>query len=273
MILGLVIFMEAYLGISAYGILSEDWPVKKFLSCYPNSAERPAVAALWGSFGTSTKGLVEFTRKFSDRAHLIEIHISNECARRSHRSGRQILPRLSTKVYQAAIENGTAKKAVQRRVKKIIETLDPVVNENTHLWLSTGLEHNLDAAAAKKLYRWVTQAAPVAEKIVDNPMTGVNTGLFSETHGRKAMGDVWNLDGVSINFKDGEDFFDRMYPQTVVAIGEMSQHKAIFLWSASQQGLRGIDGWNHGRSYTERQWVFTPKACRGMMMLLKNMEK
>lgn len=182
-------------GISAYQIMSKNWTAKQCRTLIRalDLSEEPAVAILWRSFGTATRCLESIKRKAaaSPKNWYIEIHLSNEAARRSGRASEwDLLPALTMVEYSQSLEspNGETLGAVSSRVRKIGEVVTDL--PNTRWGLTLGLESNLSLKAAKKLRDLIRQWWRY--EIVYSPLTG-----HPWAFGGRISGTTYELHGYS----------------------------------------------------------------------------
>lgn len=266
------------LGLSAYGICSPTFPVKRFMRCFPENIEYPAIAILYGTFGYSKKGIKAFCAAFADRKHLIECHISNECSRRTGRQGNQILPNLNVAGYQNWLEHQLPvlrRKPIKERVDEVLAFLKPVTNSNTIITLSPGLESDLHGQALDILNSMVLKMSQ--KKIVysaNGSADGLHGANFLESHSiyPSPTCAYWNNDGTSIAFHDGEDFAPCVQMNTYLESfrKNWSTKKAVFIWDASSQGLDGSSLTNP-IGYTGRDFKVTDNAILGKYTMLRSM--
>ena len=283
-----------FTGISAYACGAWDKKTKhQFFKCFPPDLQNPAIAMLYGPWDTPKMIQVakRFCKKFQDREHLIELCLSPETARRTGRSGNQISPGLCVRDYDKALraKQKVILEAVDLRVRELLPLFAAVANENTHLWLSTGLEHNLSLEAATVLARTVKKAVrewrtkgevlfgptdpfcgPI--RIINNPMKQSGPlpvkGVLTERHGRNIGGtEVHNWDGVHCGAIDSNAIEDCGYENVLKAIQKAKgKYKAMFLWSALAQGWRN----QPAQPYEGRTYVISPEEIAGFNMILRS---
>lgn len=266
-----------FIGISAYAIMSPSFPYKKLLRCFPINIERPALAVLFGTFGNRVVGIRAFCDKYADRKHLVEVHISNECSRRTGRQGNQIAADLGVGAYDKALrtESRPIKSEVRARVDEVIDRILPATNVNTVLMLSPGLESDLGSSALTVLHK-VVSARSKNLPIIYSPnghANGYYGATYIESHSTtpNSTANIWNIDGTSLDFGDGEQYKPKITPTNFLRSFRTNGpgKKAVFLWSAFQQGLSGI---GLGAGYDDRTFVVTANAITGMRGLLKEMQ-
>ena len=271
--------MKIALGESTYGIMAPSYPVRRMLKCFPKDIEYPCIAALFGCFGVSLRGLKAFCTAFSDRPHLIEMHISNECARRTGRDGKQILPYLNVSDYQKALSNPAkaTKIAVRERVATVMDMFASVSNSKTVIVLSAGLESDLRGVALDNIHTIVKNVS--RKKIVYSPDgggDGLHLANYVETHSVYPNIDCayWNNDGTSIAYHDGEDFKPTVQIATYINSFKKNwmTKKAVYLWDAKSQGLDGVD-LNNPIGYTGRHFEITDNAIMYKQEMLSEMQR
>lgn len=228
-----------YSGCSGFAIMHPNFPCHSFLDLYPRKIKAPAVAVLWGTFGHKLRCLKHFTREFKDRPHLIEIHLSNEACRRNKRCHEgELLRPLGVRQYNHKLREGNeaTRKAIQGRAKNILRTLPYIVNENTKILLTTGLEDNFTKEAYTQILEWVQEVWPydVARNPLGRHGVFVGNANYLELHGLrpnfKGKPCITNNDGVKIDMPAAADKFYRRYATSC---------RVQLIWFARGQGIRG----------------------------------
>ncbi len=268
---------KPYYGISAYAAAAWDGDTKAaYFASFPTRLARPATAVIWGTFGNPIAFIGEFIDTFEDRKHLIEIHISNECARRTGRNGKQICPKLPVAAYNAGLMERDPKVLMQvrRRVTDIVRNVVAIEADNTKIVLCVGLEDNLNDDARFVLVNEV-QAVLIAQgvdwEVVTNPMTVSGANHSVEIHGRafpKSFG-IWNFDGVHVGEHPNYKVDDIAYGNATALIKNADKrYKAVFLWSAYAQDWDGT-----AKPYTGRTFTIPPEEVKGFRAVLKEISK
>lgn len=149
-----------YVGLSAFGSgathsleAREPFACNKYLAIAVRP-RYPAMSILPGTFGDDLWCPLWFMAALSERAHLVQVHFSNESGRKKHNLGAgEFLPHLSVDAYSRALEQGdpVVAAAVVARVQGLAAFFKMFANENTAIILSLGLEDKLTSAAAAKL--------------------------------------------------------------------------------------------------------------------------
>lgn len=272
-----------YLGPSSYAAMSPKFPTRKFLRCYPPRIKYPAMSVIYGSFGYSTKTIEAFIAKFSDRIKLLEVHISNECSRRSGRDGKQIASQYTVSAYRNALkERGTkdaryVRRQVKQRVIEVLDLLCPVIDTDTILWLSSGLETNVSGIALNHLHRCI--GTVFNGKIVFCPMSstdGYYRADYKECHSATGgRGELWNTDGTHLNVGDGFKANPDVRPDTVYKNFSkvLGTTLAFFPWNAAAQGFTSWGGSSGSLPYEDRTFVYTDLAITETRKLLHKLDK
>lgn len=235
----------AYTGIACFAGMNKNFPIKKVLRAYPKTIETPATAILHGYFGNSWEFPNSFCDKFSDRPHCIEWHL---CFR-------------------------NAVNTIPNKARKIMNRMDKIGNSNTELVFCPVLE---DACSNEEFKMWAKKVKNITGcRIVRNPYSGGHRwGFYEEHHGtnpswRKKPGrQIYNPDGLSVDFKDGDKYFNRCsieYFQNIVS-DEMFMW---LIWYAPLQGFKDCRGWTDKPPVSERQYLISRKAVKGMKNILK----
>lgn len=223
-----------------------------------NGVERPCMSILWKTFDIPGRSLCaqRFLHKFRDKAHTLQIHFSNESARRTGRLyPYEFAPGLNVARYNRALANQSRAvlKRIHARALSITEFIGDFANSNSTIILSTGLEDNYTNKAYRVLYREVKKTIPSHVLISRNPM-GKNEKAFDiadadfiELHGllprfiSNGAGCIANLDGHRIDF-DGSD--RRELREGVLELPQVHSWVAryrkrqclVFLWWPGAQG-------------------------------------
>lgn len=246
-----------YKGIAAFACMNNKFPIRRVLSAYPRDIEKPATAILYEFFGDNWKFPTRFCKKFSDRPHLIQWHL---CFR-----------------------NPVTLKEFKKRTKEITSKMQEIGNDNTKIIICPVLEDACSDKRFARIVQVVKQAAKTTYpdlEIVRNPYSGgkvVGPYDYEEHHGRNPsykkkspQSRIYNPDGLSVDFKDGERYFNKMSVQEFEAV--VSNEFFLWLiWTASSQGLGDATGWeSKPPSVDKRKYIFTRKAKRGCLEILKN---
>ncbi len=149
-------------GLSTFSSMSPKFPCEKVLT-FTDSLHRPAMNALWGTFGTDLSCLQQFTERNAARPHLVQFILSNESCRYFSRCFAGELARgLTSKSYNSKLEKRHAKLLleIRNRVQSILDAADVIGNSNTRFILSIGLEDRLSEKAAKVLIDTILEIWP-----------------------------------------------------------------------------------------------------------------
>ncbi len=72
---------EPYVGLSAFAAMNPSFPCNDWLGTLQEGTRRvskPAMAIVWGTFGSNGACVQRFLTQNRDRPHLLEIHFSNQ---------------------------------------------------------------------------------------------------------------------------------------------------------------------------------------------------
>ena len=235
-------------GTSGFAIMNKNFPVGRFLSQYPDEIEKPFLPVLYKLFGKNWRGVKMFCDKFKDRPHLVQFHM---CFRTPDRL------------------MGESAREVQAQMAKIC-------NPNTRVIVCPILE---DIETDKSWKPW----AKLVRANCEFPLVrcGINSsagGKFEEKHGNKPAFDrpakkrIANLDGVSVFFRDGEQYFNQIsVAQAQTYLKAYDGSFAVALWSANQQGLGNSTGWGGAGAPPpkQREFIVTDEAIENTRILLK----
>ena len=236
-----------YTGIAAFAAMNKKFPTKKVLKSYPKDIKKPGTAILFGFFGKEWKFPTAFCKKFADRPHCIEWHL---CFR-----------------------NPIA--GLQKKAKLITRKMAEIGNENTKFIICPVLE---DACTDAKFEKIANQIRKVTDaEIVRNPCMGgkiVGPYDYEEHHGghptyKKAMKSrIYNPDGMSVDFKDGDKYFNRMSVDHFESIIN-NQMFMWLIWYAPLQGFKNSKSFADKPPMHKRKYLLSRKASKGMKSILK----
>lgn len=227
-----------------------SFPCKQFLRLAAH-AKYPAMTAVYGTFGTSTKCIKSFVEKFRNRPHLVEMIFDNDTCRRNGRTCHEgeIAPGLSGDGYSRALEQmpREIRSILERRTKEITK-ITRLGNSRTRWVLSIGLEDNHNAKAAKRKLRVIRRFWPF--ELVRNPASDhviAPSADIIELHAESSdfgnLPCIWNQDGLVLTPNEVNDLFYR-YTKCI----------ALFAWTAEAQGILG-----DFVKPRERTFIITPK--------------
>lgn len=243
------VLAESYTGISAYGLTNRHYPHKRFMRQFPEEIKKPAIAILPGSFGWNPVGVKLFNDRFFDRHRIIEIHFSNGCGRKHKRLERYELWYKQTHDnlnYNLEHKKRRTINALLLWTEKVNELLYDAIGNNTeklHLFISVELEDKLTDKAYLVAKEIIRLNINYRIRFVRNKLTCCgNGGKYTEVHGDDYFHDhnfIYNLDGLSIDYGDGETYDNQIDLKHVPAwIKKRKKAKLLLLWSATQQGLK-----------------------------------
>lgn len=231
-----------------------------------NNVHTPCMAILWETFTLEQNNFCaqRFLRRFKNKAHILEIHFSNEAGRRNRRlASYEFAASLSTEQYNRNLERrrrGTVK-LIQKNAKEIKHFIDKYSNANSEIFVSTGLEDNFTTKAFKVVLETIK---PILQnvKYVRNPVGDhekyYNGADFIELHGvfpqikASSFGRcLVNLDGISIQFHDGAVQSGEIPIQDVPSFIERYQSLGCIpmLWWKEPQGISGAFKFPRSRTF------------------------
>lgn len=267
-----------YTGISAYASMHPEFPVGRFLRQFPDDIKYPAISVLSGSFGWDSQIIERFVKKFADRPHLIEIFLANGCARRrGQKEAGSLASEYSIAAFNRALTNGEKRlrEKVARRITKIQKHIFSYGNPNTRFVLALELEDNMSDAAAENFVGLVRKLVPTIP-VLRNPLKSSASQGSADYFERHAggwsslkRGMFYNMDGLSVDYDDGENFFQPFSFKIARDLMRGSRATATFIWSARQQGYPiGFEGWENVPAKRSRTFVVTDRAIEGARWLL-----
>lgn len=250
---------KPFTGVSGFAAMHPAFPCDRYLAV-TNRSPRPAMSALWGTFGGETSCIVRFLQSNAHRPHLLQIHLSNETCRRNRNCQvGELFPDLTVKEYSAALERGDLAVYAQiaHRLWEIRNLAELTKNPNTTLVLDTGLEADYTQAAYEHLRYFVGLYWPYL--ISNSGRTRTVDGDLDENHGTRARCKggtlIVNEDGSKPSLKDSRNF--------------LRQNRNCFarlLWRNEHQG-RGRSGkWTPPIT---RNFVITDRDIRDLGNLLE----
>lgn len=169
---------QGFRGVAALGAMHQNFPCNSLLKLV-NQSPRPALGVLFGSFGEELGCIQSYLNSNKNRKHLLEIHFSNEVCRRNKRCARdEFLPDLNITFYNYYLSNfpWVINKEILDRVNLIRDKIVPLINDNTILILTTGLEDNFTDRAYLNLYGMIRPFWPYY--MARNPVRGINGKVF-----------------------------------------------------------------------------------------------
>ena len=108
----------------------------------------PAIAVLWGTFGSNTTCLEKFFERFKDKPHTLEIHPTNQtCIRSKDCEETEVFVTGSVNAYTRLLEdsNPILIDKLAARLDEIANFVAAFRNENSRIIISTGLEDDYTA--------------------------------------------------------------------------------------------------------------------------------
>jgi hypothetical protein len=256
---------KQFKGVSAYALLSKTFPIRRFIRCYPFPIYYPATAILFNRFGVSFGHIKTFCKAFPIK-HALEAFFSSGPARRNHSFDMfDIYQDLSVSEYNRAIIAGTLPN-IEKKIHKFAVALRDNITDKTKLLICPELEDNLSDHAfciLLNLFKSEFKLWKPQPTFVRSPCTGDKGlyGCYYERHGRNTKAcDIYNPDGVSVDFDDGEAYFDTMSLNSLTWY--MANNKAAklrLIWSANMQGNGHASSFNY-KPPTKRNFIVTDNA-------------
>lgn len=211
--------MKTYRGVAGFAIMSPNFPHERFLEQFPETMGRPFLPVLYGFFGKSWKGMDLWVKKFEDREMLLQIHLAFRTAKKS------------SYYHKAAL-------SINNHMSKLGSP------SNLKLIICPGLEYDFPNAKWKEIKNIVQSTLAFPHTYSCNPLyPPAKIGMYEEVHGdspifSKPMNRrIYNPDGVSVDFSDGEKYSPRMGVTAYKNILSSKQPFAACTWSANQQGI------------------------------------
>lgn len=228
--------------------MNKNFPMNRFLMQYPTNIDKAFLPVLYGVFGKNWKGIKRFIKKYEDIPHLIEFHL---CFRNPD-------PKMG------------------EYARKIEKKMNKIGKANTKVIICPILEDQLGDKAWK---HWAQQVRENCDyHLVRSTLVGSKGGKFQEKHGRRPnftrppRRRIANPDGISIDFEDGETYFNQMSHAQAKSYGvKYSGSYAVAFWSANQQGLGDSTGWGGGGAPPpkDREFIVTDEAIQKMPELIR----
>ena len=255
-------------GMSAFAMLHKEFPIKRLLKCYPKDLKYPAVAILANRFGRKWGNLKTFcnaqTKQFA-----VEVHFMSGPARRNGKQEKFDLWRgMPVAELNYRLEKGTLP-YLAAHIKTLRLNLEDCLRNcpKATVFICPELEDNLTNEAFRKLLQAFKKEFAVwtnRPRWVRSPCTGGNEllrGVLLERHGRTIYPcKVYNPDGVSVAFHDGEDYFDTMTMDTLRKyFAKHSAARLRFIWPAYMQGVGSSGSFNYP-SILGRDYIVTDNA-------------
>lgn len=266
---------KQFKGVSAYALLSKEFPIRRFLRCYPINLHYPGTSILFNRFGLCFGHIKQFCRHFSQK-HALEAHFCSGPARRNKSFDMyDIYPTFSVNNYNLALVSGTLPN-IEKKIHKFAVALKENITDKTKLLICPELEDNLSDKAFEvllSLFQAEFKSWKPKPTFVRSPCTGgSNTfGCYYETHGRNTKAcDVYNPDGVSVDFNDKEFYFDTMSVVTLMKL--MKAHdtsKLRLVWSAYMQGVQHNCSFAYNLPPTKRIFKVTDDAIIHLNTILE----
>lgn len=222
-----------FTGLAAFAAMNPRFPCDAYLRSQ-SSAPRPGMVVVWGTFGYDATCVARFIERFSDRPHLLQIHLSNEVCRRNKRCKEfEVRPHWNIRRYNQALDSKDSQLFAEltARVQFIRHFVETLQTSNTTVVLSAGLEDNYSISAFRNLLELLRAEWPgLISRNPLRPESGRLGADFIEAHlldydfnGEPCIA---TQDGVLGSFRHSEQFIRNFSNQCF----------ATFLWRAETQG-------------------------------------
>ena len=249
-------------GVSFLAAQHKDFPAKRAFNKVFCDIENPALAFLWGTFGIRTDIIKRFYRCAENG--VLQVYISNEVGRRKNTLYKgEFKRRWSVHKYNQKLEKMSflTKRAIHRRVRRIVRACEPHMQGGDVLLLCTGLEDNMTNKAARNLVEAIREITPheiVRNPVGNNPQQSRAGADYLELHDAKPgvvlhRAGVWSNDGVDIDYGQPRPLPNHVSASSMRTALRQSRtiNGARYLWIAEQQGLYG-DSAHAGRPRSRR---------------------
>jgi len=239
-----------YKGIACFAALNPKFPTRRVLKAFPKGLEKPCTAILYELFGNDWTFVKKFCSKFSDRDHCIEWHL---CFR-----------------------NPISISEMKLRIDEILTNMQIYGNANTKFIVCPVLEDDCSNVQFKRIYKKLKKNYDFL--IVRNPCMGEDSIKFcdfEEHHGKtpkykkRKNKRIYNPDGVSVDFEDGDKYFNRFSVDQFKQVVNDDLFMWI-IWYAPLQGFKNCSGWTDKPPIEKRKYKISGKAIRGMRSLLED---
>jgi len=241
-------FADGYLGLALYAATNSRFPCDQALDSLQD-VQKPALSILWGTFGNSQSCVSKFLSRFKDRTHLLQIHFSNETCRFNQRcSNDELFPKIGWHAYGRKLQlmDEETKAVIQARTQTILDTLIPLINDNTKLVLSIGLEDLYFGTAATNLTAAIKEIWPY--EVSRNPkFRAMNIDYidYQELHGvqqnfaKNPVKCIVNQDGIDADLGAGAKLKNAVTKAQIRSWIKKwrASCDAVFLWRAEWQGV------------------------------------
>lgn len=224
--------------------MNPNFPLDRYFDQFPKDITRPYLPAMYPFFGKRWDGIDEFIERFWSKYHLLQFYLG---FKRPSRNSEQYM-------------------------REICAHLSQVVAPRTQVIICPVLEDEMSneawRAEAKKI-RKISPFPLVRNSLIQN----TRGGKYEERHGKqpkwnKRKNRIYNPDGVSVNFRDGEDYRYKMSRRRWRTVVKTYKPYSAAIWTASAQGLQGVDHSSQAPPVNERDYIITDKAIIGMRRML-----
>lgn len=240
---------KQFFGVSAHAGMHAKFPWRKFMRQFPDDLKLGCITILSGSFGWTTALISAFAGRFAENG-LVEVYLSNGCARRSRSEKGDFAGNYSIKRFDEALIDREAHLVamVHKRLDKIQSAIFDFCPACVQV-ICPELEDNMSDEGFQALCKIIKEHRP-GTILARNPCKGgrdIKGAKFYERHGMVSngqRGQVINMDGWSLDAKDGATFFQQASEASVKRMLDNSEAYASFIWSARQQGYPNLHDWS-----------------------------
>lgn len=236
------------IGLGFYGMMSRSWPRRSSIELL-RELKIPRVSLLWNTFGEERAALEDFLSLPGEKA--LEIHLVNEVGHRNHRLGPyEFLFNLEVDEYRRKLREGAPrlKERYRQYAAEVAVFLARFQSPDLRLYISPGLESNLDRRSAVVLFDIIRPLFPQQTQIVWSPWgdnkfgTAPIPGSLLEYHGgfkHPERARILNMDGVDIEFNFRPSVLKQKIHSSEVPdyVRDYARHLLNFLWFAECNGI------------------------------------
>lgn len=236
-----------YKGVSGFALLNREFPVGRFLQQFPDQ-RRNCTAVLLGSYFGKRWRNVQTVIDAWDKPFMIEFHFG--------------------------FREGPSFESVKRDIEQIQKLDWP---GHAEILYSPVLEDAISDQEWKRYRKLIVRREPGAKKHLVRSVYrgGDKGGRYEERHGfggnwkRRPSRTIWNMDGLSVDCKDGDTYFNQAgMDVTTKLYRTYANKKARIIWHASQQGLANTNQW-YKPPVAERDYFVTNEQIRFSRALLE----
>lgn len=254
--------MVKYSGVSAFALMHSGYPLDALLATLDFSPA-PATAILWGTFADSsaatTARIKQFTDRYNDKPHLLEVHPLNNTAIRNRKQyAGEPFPQFNIAQLNYALEkrDPATLATITARIQEIKAVMEVVRNPNTYLVMTTGLEDDYSQKAFQIISAEIAKTWPYF--LI---RSGASFGTFPrEAHGNSAKA------GGTVVFVN-EDGAIQSLSQTKAWLAKNDNAMCKLIWRPAHQG-RNANTNDFGKPPRDRTFIYTAEDVTSLGLLL-----